>query len=116
MPGTYNITLYQGDTFSFDVTYKENDTGVDLTGAELNAQIREDKTDTVETAEFAIYMDPDQVANPGKMYLYLDAANSELLSARKYFWDLEIEWPTATPIVQTILAGVVNVTQDVTRD
>lgn len=113
LPGVYDMTLYQGDTCSFDVTYAEAGIGQTLAGAVLSAQIRAKKADASATAVFVVTADADQVANAGKMKVALDAANSELLSDRRYFWDLEIEWPDGR--VQTILAGNVTVTQDVTK-
>lgn len=117
LPGEYDFSLYQGDTCSFSLTYTEGAVGAEvgksLDGAVLEAHLRQKKTDPSFTAVFDVTADPDQITNPGLMTVSLDAANSSLLVARRYYWDLEITWPNAE--VQTILAGIVSVTQDVTK-
>lgn len=117
LPGEYNFDLYEGDTCSFSVTYSEGAEGeevpVDLTGCTFSAQFRQKKADAAATASMVVTMDPDQTTNTGKMSLFLNAANSELLVSKRYFWDLEVTWPSGK--VQTILAGVVSVIKDVSR-
>ena len=110
LPARKPITIYQGDTVSYTVTYKEGtsgaEVGVDLTGATLAGQIKALDSATV-VATFTVTADADQVTYPGKMSVVLPAAQSELLTVPNMRWDLEVTWPDTS--VQTLLYGPVSV-------
>ena len=113
-PATYNFAAYQGDTLTFNVTYKEGavdaEVGVSLTGATLLCQIKATKGGSVVTT-MTCTADADQVTNPGKMAVLLSDTNAALLTASSYVYDIEVTWADTT--VQTILEGSISVTADV---
>lgn len=116
-PGNYSFNIYQGDTVSFPVTYKEgpegSETGVDLGGTTLAGQVRTTPEAPSATATFTVTADADQGANPGLMQVTLAAADTANLTASTYAYDIQITWPDST--VQTILYGTLTVTKEVTR-
>jgi len=116
-PTEYNIEIYRGDTMSLTVVYGDDSTGspvpFDLTGCDINAEIRE-KADTETVTAIFLIDTGDQAVTPGRIDLYLDSTNSELLVGRRYVWDLEVEFPDGR--VRTPVAGNIVATPDVTRD
>jgi hypothetical protein len=113
-PGTYNFPVYQGDDLTFNFTYKEgasgSEVGKTLTGATILCQIKPDKASAA-TTTMTCTADADQVTNIGKMSVTLPAANSALLTGSSYVYDIQVTW--AAGDVQTPLAGIITVTQDV---
>jgi len=114
-PASKDFRIYAGDTFTFDVTYKEgvsgSEVGVDLTGATLAGVIATAAGEAA-AATFTVTADADQSANPGKMLVTLSAADSGGLTASSYVYDVQITWVDST--IQTVLKGKLTVTQDVT--
>lgn len=114
-PGEYNISVYQGDTFSDidKITIPDLSSRLgpaDLTGdVEVSAQIRL-KADSEETiAEFDIEV-LDESAR--EIRPTIPAAETAGIAVKKGFWDLQVrdgDW------VGTILKGKVTFTREVTR-
>lgn len=120
-PGKYDLKLYRGDSYawSFDLWHDVDKTDpVDLTGATAAAQIR-DKPG----GEMVIDLDCSVVSTPAgpgpartnTVVVRLPAAQWAEAPTLGIVatWDLEIVYPDAT--VQTIVAGKVTVTYDVTH-
>jgi hypothetical protein len=109
MPGTYPLTLYRGDTYTFRVVLwadPEQTDPVDLTGATVAAEIRDKPSGTT------IVSMTCTVTTPNIVDVALDADDAELVPL-KGAWDLEITYPDGT--VHTVLAGAVTATADVTH-
>jgi hypothetical protein len=117
LPATHNITVYRGDTYTETITYKEGAEGVEvgrtLAGATILAQIRTETGAASATASFTCTPDADQVTNPGKFVMTLPPAQSTLLTGTSYVYDVQVTWSDGK--VQTLKAGTITVTQDVSR-
>jgi hypothetical protein len=113
-PAEYNFNVYQGDTVTFTLTYKEGtlnaEVGVDLTDATMLCMIAPAKGGAIVTTMTATAA-ADQVATPGKMSVVLSGANSALLRGPSYVYDLQVTWADLT--VQTLISGVLTVTSEV---
>lgn len=109
-PRQADLTLYQGDDWAATVNVLNLDMSpADLTGYTAQAQIRRSVADQdpVVAAELQA-----TVELPNLVLLFLSHAQTTLL-AGQYQWDLQLTSPQAD--IVTILAGGVNVTQEVTR-
>ena len=84
-----DLTLWQGDTWSIDVTvYGANGVVLDLTGYTLRAQLRKKYTDALPSATFtATASDP----TTGIINLILSATDTAALTKGTYVYDVEIE-------------------------
>ena len=112
MPGLYNITLRQGDTYTETFTFKDTL----LTGYTGLMQIRDQSG--------AVKVTCDSDASPSTMTITVGAADSIVaplisavqtaaLSPGVYYYDLELTSPSS--IVTTYLEGKVTVDADVTE-
>jgi hypothetical protein len=115
IPGTYDIQIYQGDTFRvFFRLRDEGGTYIDLTGQIAKAQIRSNTDAPTVLAEFSTSI-PDQsvLANRGSVLLTLTSAQTSALTTGGV-WDVQLQ-VTATGEVNTYLRGTVTVVKEVTR-
>jgi len=108
---TCDLAIYQGDDWSASVTVLRGDlTPMDLTGYTATSQIRAGVADQAPMVAAVITA---TVVLPNFISLYLPHAQSALLPGTDYRWDLQIV--SAAGQITTILAGAVQVTQEVTR-
>jgi hypothetical protein len=116
-PATYNLNIYQGDTFAFTFRLRStNPDGslgayVNLTGCTAKSQIRDGSgTLIVElTAEIL-----DQSTTLGGVTLSLTHDQTAALEVESgLLWDVQIT--TAGGVVTTYLKGTVTVTAEVTQ-
>jgi len=116
-PGQHNLSVYQGDTVSFTVQYREgpagSEVGKSLSGATIRCQIRSTAASDTIVANFTVTPDADQSTNPGLMSIVLSDTSSLLLTGTSYVYDLEISWADGS--VQTLLYGAITVTASVSR-
>lgn len=125
-PAKYDITGVAGDTWSQTFTLKQripdpdhpgqyiDGNPLNLTGATIAAQIRKAAGDT--GAPLAVIAIVGTPGTDGKITLLLTPAQTQTLN--NGVWDLQITWPAvgaAAPVVQTVLAGAVSFSMDVTR-
>jgi hypothetical protein len=110
-PGTYDLTIYQGDTFSLRITLVDKATGdpVDLTGYDPLSQIRAKSHDRDALATFDAEVDPAA----GVITLKLASADSTALPPGRQVWDVQTTDPDGN--VRTWLAGKATVTGQVSR-
>jgi hypothetical protein len=108
MPATYMLTVYRGDTYAWDFVMW-NDTGMtdptDLTGVVPKAEIRDRPSGSI-----VVPLTLD-ITLPNTVHAALDAPSSSQLPIPAV-WDLQLTFPSGQ--VQTVLAGPVAVTPDVT--
>lgn len=117
LPGKQDFEHYRGDTFGATVELHEKtpegEEGpvLDLTDAEVNAQLRvdEDTPDPDFIAFVATIQDPPTL---GRVRLALAKATTTQMSGT-YKWDLQVTWPSGED--KTYLAGTFTITKDVTR-
>jgi len=111
-PGTYDLTVYRGDTYRYKFTLWMDTTRtlpVDLTNAVAKAEIR-----TKAGGELLGAMQCT-ITLPNIIDGLLDAETTKLLSPKGAVWDLQLAFGGDPPDdVKTALAGVVTVTADVT--
>ncbi len=105
--GVYDISLYQGDSWS-----GEFDFPFDVTTLDFKAQIR---TYPNAPAIYATFDIAKFDAANGRIRLTLDPADTSYLPARA-FWDLQATSSTDPTFEQTYVRGQVFVTQQVTVD
>jgi hypothetical protein len=110
-PGSYDLAMYQGDTFALRVTLRDKATGapLDLTGYEPLSQIRAKPHDDTPLAAFDATVD----GPAGVIRLDLPAARAAALAPGRQVWDLQTTDPDGN--VRTWLAGKATVTGQVSR-
>lgn len=107
-PGTYNLTLYRGDSYEWDfVCWADafKTTPADLTGAIAKAEIRN-------APGGATVMELLCVITDSTVNVQLPVILWEGWALRTAVWDLQLTYLDGT--VATIVAGSVTVTPDVT--
>lgn len=111
LPARRDITQYRGDTLAMVVRLWQDGAHtvpVDLTGATVQAQVRTSAVDEMIAATFGISIADNAVT------LTLTPSQTRDLPANGV-WDCEVDWQSDGQNLQTVLAGSVVVTQDVTR-
>lgn len=119
LPGEYNISIYQGDTFSsiamITIPNLTSEGGpADLSGVDVSvsAQIRS-KPDCEDTlAEFDIEI-LDAVER--KIKPTISAEETSGITAKRGFWDLQVTKEGSPVWRHTILKGKVTFAKEVTR-
>ena len=108
LPGDYPLDLYHGDSYNWQFklwTDEAKTQPLDLTGVTVKAEIR-DKPAGMEI--FAL----DCAISGNVVEAVLSAATSATLPIGDLVWDIQLTYPNGS--VNTLLAGKVTVTQDVT--
>jgi hypothetical protein len=107
LPSIVDLLLYTGDDFSMTLTLTNSDgSATNLTGYTAQAQIRSQSGSTTISTSFVTSTVGNQVI------LSLPSANSQGLVGN-YVWDCQVT--SQSGIIQTLVAGSVSFTQDVTR-
>ena len=105
-----NLDVMQGDDYAASVFITNADgTPADIDGYTAQAQIRRDVADEARRVEVEI---TTTVESPN-VTLSIPHAQTQLLTASSYVWDLQLTSPTNG--IVTVLAGAVVVTREVTR-
>ena len=112
-PGRYNITIYNGTTFSLAPVWKINGSPVNLTGYSADMQVRA-ATDTSIVVELST-SNGAAVITPGlgQTTLTLTAAQTTAIPAGIYIYDLNLTAPDSS--TTKILAGAFVVLASVTQ-
>ena len=98
---TTDLVMYRGDDRDFTVTIKEDDLPIDLTGYSVKATFRDEIDDeapvfvldssVVFGTGFEIDIDPDQVANKGKLTMHIRTADTiDLVRGTTLFGDIQL--------------------------
>lgn len=112
-PATYNLVIYQGDTFEEDFTFETEGatpTPINITGYSFRAQIRRRASDDASLADFTTTITD---APGGIVQLSLTSEETADLDPGRAVWDLE--WTDTLGRVKTHVAGRVRVKAQVTR-
>lgn len=111
-PSKTALQVYRGDAVGLRVTLwqdAEKTQPADLTGADVNAQIRASADSAEVIADFDVAVETNVVM------LHLFPKQSAVLPALSVF-DLEVVWDgVGGEQVQTVLVGSITTTADVTR-
>lgn len=107
MAAKVNLVIDQGTTFTSQFSvYTETDEAVDFTLYTGAAQMRKSFTSSTS------YPFDVAVSNTGLVTLSMSAANTALITAGRYLYDVEV---TSDGVVSRIAEGIVTVTPQVTR-
>lgn len=110
LPKRYDIVIYQGDTFTFDLILENNGTPLDVTGWTGKAEINKDVLGTPgETPELGLTIG----TTDGKVTV--DLTNTEsaaLIGDTQYYYDIELTDTGSN--VRTFIGGFITVTKDIT--
>lgn len=113
MPAALDIDVYIGDTLTVTTTVKNGGTPVNITGRTYAAQIRAEPKSSTILATFTCSITN---AAGGVVVATLPASVTAALSVTRAHWDLQETTPASPEnIVNTLVAGYANITQDVTR-
>lgn len=107
MPTKADLAIYQGDDYAAVVTV---DGLTDLAGFTAQAQIRVGPADT--NPQIVVEIDT-ALALPNTINLVIPNEVTLRLSGT-YMWDLQVTDPGG--VISTLLAGIVTVTPEVTRE
>jgi hypothetical protein len=110
LPSRRDLTAYRGDTLGVLLRLWQDDAltvPVDLTGATVRAQVRQKAADDPHT-DFTVATSSNQIE------LSMSPALTSTLPATGV-WDVEVDWASDGLNIQTVVAGTVTVSQDVTR-
>jgi hypothetical protein len=110
LPKKVDITVYQGDSGSFRITM----TGplgapIDISGASWDGDIRLKASDASPITGFTF---EPVVGDPSSVDVILSAESSELFTASKYVYDIEMR---EGDLVTTLIYGTILAEQDVSR-
>lgn len=120
MTGKYKITINQGATFTLPLTVSDTISDVvtprDLTDYTARMKIKNSVFDTAALIELTtengrITIDPDQVANTGKLTLTITATDTAALDFDRGVYDLEL---VNGSVVERLLEGAVVFKREVT--
>jgi hypothetical protein len=111
---TYDILIEQGATFSLVITYKDNDTPIDLDGYTARMQVRA----TAESATVLIELTTGDGrivlgGAAGTITLTIAAADTAALTAGRALYDLELI--SGSGIVTRLIQGVCTISRNITR-
>ena len=114
-PGDYDFTIYQGATFSRQLTWKdESDTEVDLTGYTARLHIRESVD--AESAFITLTTENGGIAlggAAGTITLSIIAASTAALTQTSGVYDLELI--SGGGLVTRLMQGEILISKEVTR-
>lgn len=114
-PGRYNITVYQGTTFSLSPQWLINNLAVNLTGYSATMQVRQ-FTDsptpltTASTANGKIVLAPAL----GQINITIQASETATFAAGNYLYDLNLTAPDGITVYK-ILTGNFTVSPSVVQ-
>jgi hypothetical protein len=106
----FDIELLSGDSFSQAISWKNASLAyVDLTTGTALAEIKTNKTDTVDVDEFTVTLGK----TVGNILLTLTAdQTADLTVGTRYYYDVQV---TTSGVVRTYVQGRIKVKQDVSR-
>jgi hypothetical protein len=108
LPAEINLNIYQGDDFFLDLTVTDqNNNPLDVTNSSVMSQIRASFNSPNLLANIGIIIDG---TTTGLIHMHLAATDSNNLP-QNCVWDIQL----SSPSIQTIAAGTVTVTPQVTQ-
>lgn len=111
-PGKLNLTCPQGSTFSKTLTYKIDNSAVDLTGYDARLQVREFHYSEDPVINLVSGNGITLGGSAGTIDILLSASETEELNAGNYVYDLEL---VVSGTVTRLVEGNFVVTPEVTR-
>ena len=111
-PGKLNLTCPQGSTFDKTLTYKIDDSAVDLTGYDARLQVREFHYSDDAVINLSAGSGITLGGSAGTIQVLLDATTTEDLNPGNYVYDLEL---VVSGTVTRLVEGKFVVTPEVTK-
>lgn len=114
MPGKYNLTIYQGETFGFSIIWKDAEgVPIDLTGYSARMQIRYDGVNGDIAADLSTTNGGIEIDNEAHtITVYISATDTASMLAKSGVYDLEM---VLGDVVTRLLEGKVKIIPEVTR-
>ena len=112
LPKRYDISIYQGDTFKFDLVLKDtNGVALDITGWTGLAQIKKvSDSSAAETPTISVAVG----TTDGKITASIsNTGTSALQEATEYKYDIQLTDLAGN--VRTFIGGVITITEDVSE-
>jgi len=119
-PATYDINIYQGATFTLDVTVKDSEGNAkDISGYIGSGMIKIKATDTTALAEFDVNVHQD---DSGMVTISLSAEDTDALPTRgtyykekeTYYYDIELHEDRGDTVIR-LLQGKAYVYPSITK-
>lgn len=111
-PGKLNLTCPQGSTFDKTLTYKIDDSAVNLTGYDARLQVREFHYSDDAVISLSAGSGITLGGSAGTIQVLLDASTTEDLNPGNYVYDLEL---VVSGTVTRLVEGKFVVTPEVTK-
>lgn len=111
-PANYNITAYQGATYKLNMTYKIDDTPVNLTNYTAAMQVRETPTSSSAVISLTNGSGITLGGTAGTIAINVPASTMGAASAGFYQYDLELN---SAGEVTRLLQGKFEIVAEVTR-
>ena len=108
--GTYNFIIDQGATFTRQLTVKENNSAMDLTGYSVASKMRSTHDSSTVVGTFTCTISN---ATSGIITVSMSASTTADIEEAIYVYDLEIT--SGAGIVTRLLQGQITVNPEVTR-
>ena len=108
--GTYNFIIDQGATFTRQLTVKENDSVMDLSGYSVASKMRSTHDSSTVAGTFTCTISN---ASGGVITISMSSSTTAAIEEAIYVYDLEIT--SGAGIVTRLLQGEVTVNPEVTR-
>jgi hypothetical protein len=112
-PGQVNFVCPQGSTFRKTITYKIDETPVNLTGYSSRLQVRENHYSNDVITYLTSSNELTMGGSAGTINILISSASTSLFDAGTFVYDLEIE--SSGGIVDRLIEGSFIVTPEVTR-
>lgn len=110
--GKYNMICPQGATFTKRLTWTIDDVPVDLTGYTAKMQARDKHTSSCVIVDITTENNGITLDDEGNIDLLIDSDDTEIIIAKEYVYDLELDSGTE---VYRLIEGKFIVTPEVTR-
>lgn len=106
-----NLNLIRGDTYKVRLTFYQNNENYDLYGHKVYLTV---KTAPGQTDDEAVIKKDYQISeHTNYLDITLSPQDTDLLTAPKYVFDIQIKTPEAD--IYTPVIGNINITYDITR-
>lgn len=114
----YNFCINQGDDFILTLTVKgDNGVPFNLTGYSFDSQARENISSVSPAFSFSFVINPDQIANAGKVQMILTNAQTAAIALNgfegKFIYDVEMT--DADSLKSKIMRGEIKVIAEITK-
>jgi hypothetical protein len=111
VPTKVDITHYRGDTLGISLKVWADDSNTvpaNFTGSKVVAQVRPTADSSEISGQFAVSISGNTLT------LVLSPKQTREMGATNV-WDVEVDWHSDDVQVQTVVAGTLSLTSDVTR-